>query len=100
MSGHFLRTYQKFDLNDIAGHLLIYGDLSAQCGKCQATDLKLEDHACGQCATEFKYIAFRNVRQHLPKLQKIHAQRPGIILIDFDDYKRETSAQKAKDFLK
>ena len=100
MNEKFLRAYRKFDLKDVGDHLLVYGDLSAQCSKCQAVDLKLEAHACTKCGTEFKYIAFRNVRNHLPKLQKISAQRPGIILIDHDDYKREVGAQKAKEFLK
>ena len=53
MNEKFLRTYYKFDLKDIQDHVLIYGDISAQCGKCQAVDLKLEDHQ------------WENVRQNL-----------------------------------
>ena len=100
MSEKFLRAYKKFDINEVKRHLLIYGDLSAQCAACQAMDLKLEEAVCPKCHTEIKYIAFRNVRSHLPKLQKISAQRPGLHIIDFDDYSREIGAMRAKEFLK
>ncbi|OGX33866.1 MAG: hypothetical protein A3C36_00160 [Omnitrophica WOR_2 bacterium RIFCSPHIGHO2_02_FULL_52_10] len=100
MTEKFIRTYKKFDMNEVRGHLLIYGDLSAQCAACQAVDLKLEETACPKCHAEIKYIAFRNVRSHLPKLQKINAQRPGLHIIDYEDYARELGAMKAKEFLK
>ncbi len=96
----FIRTYKKLDINEIKKHLLIYGDLSAQCANCQSMDLKLEMTACPKCETEFKYISFRNVRNHLPKLQKIDAERPEIQFVDFDDYKRHIGELKARDFLK
>ena len=100
MSEKFIRVYKKMDLNEIKKHLLIYGDLSAQCANCQAMDLKLDMAACPKCETEFKYIAFRNVRNHLPKLQKIAEERPEVALVDYDDYKRLIGAMKAHDFLK
>ena len=78
MSRKFIRIYKKMDINEIKGHLLIYGDLSAQCANCQAMDLKLDMKSCPKCDAEFKYIAFRNVRNHLPKLQKIHEERPSL----------------------
>jgi hypothetical protein len=99
MSEKFIRAYKKLDIYEIKGQLLIYGDLSAQCAHCQTMDLRLEQAVCPQCKVEFKYITFRNVRNHFPKLQKIHAERPGVQIIDFDDYKREMGALKAKEFL-
>lgn len=100
MSRKFIRIYKKLDINDIKAHLLIYGDLSAQCAECQAMDLKLEMASCPKCETEFKYVTFRNVRNHLPKLEKLTQERPDVVLIDFDDYKRQVGAMKARDFLK
>jgi hypothetical protein len=100
MSQKFIRIYKKMDINEIKGHLLIYGDLSAQCANCQAMDLKLDAATCPKCATEIKYIAFRNVRNHLPKLQKINETNPGIQFVDFDDYKRSITEMKARNFLK
>ena len=100
MAKKFIRIYKKLDLNEIKKHLLIYGDLSAQCANCQTMDLKLDMETCPNCATPFKYISFRNVRNHLPKLQKINEEKPDIAFIDFDDYKRITGELKARDFLK
>ena len=42
MSQKFIRVYKKIDINEIKQHLLIYGDLSAQCASCQIMDLKLK----------------------------------------------------------
>ena len=100
MSQKFARIYKKMDINEIKRHLLIYGDLSAQCAHCQAMDLKLDMTACPKCGAEFKYISFRNVRNHLPKLQKINEAKPDIQFVDFDDYKRYIGELKARDFLK
>lgn len=100
MSQKFIRVYKKLGINEIKEHLLIYGDLTAQCARCQAMDIKLGMPTCPKCETEFKYISFRNVRNHLPKLQKINDERPDIQFVDFDDYKRCISELKAKEFLK
>ena len=87
-------------MKEIKQHLLIYGDISAQCANCQAMDLKLDMTKCPKCDADFKYISFRNVRNHLPKLQTINATRPDILFVDFDDYKRISGELKARDFLK
>ncbi|MCK4882748.1 MAG: hypothetical protein KAS92_06970 [Candidatus Omnitrophica bacterium] len=100
MSQKFIRVYKKMNIDEIKQHLLIYGDLSAQCANCQAMDLKLDMTACPKCEAEFKYITFRNVRNHLPKLQKINEATPDIQFVDFDDYKRSVSEMKARDFLR
>ena len=100
MSEKFIRIYKKMDINTIKRHLLIYGDLSAQCANCQAMDLTLDMVVCPKCEAEFKYITFRNLRSHLPKLQKINEARSDIQFVDFDDYKRHIGEMKARDFLK
>jgi hypothetical protein len=100
MNEKFLRVYKKMDVHEIKKHLLIYGDLSAQCAECQAMDIKLEATVCPKCGTAFKFIAFRNVRHHLPKLQKIHEMRPEVQFVDFDDYMRIMGELKAREFLK
>ena len=55
MSQKFVRIYKKLDINEIKQHLLIYGDLSAQCANCQAMDLKpsmrILDLGCGRAAS-------------------------------------------------
>ena len=100
MNRKFVRVYKKMDINEIKRHLLIYGDLSAQCANCQTMDFKLDMTSCPKCEAEFKYITFRNLRSHLPKLQKINETKPDIQFVDFDEYKRHIGEMKARDFLK
>ena len=100
MSQKFIRVYQFKDIRAIQQHLLIYGDLAGQCTNCQAIDLKLDAVVCPHCKTPIKYIAFRNVKDHMPKMHKIHEFRPDITLVDFDDFKKMSGAMKAEDLLK
>ncbi|MDP2654810.1 MAG: hypothetical protein Q8Q08_12390 [Candidatus Omnitrophota bacterium] len=100
MSQRFIRIYKKLDIHEIKQHLLVYGDVSANCGNCQAIDLKLDAQQCPQCGTPFKYIAFRNVKHHLPKLQRLNEQRPELVFVDFEDFSRILGALKAEEFLR
>lgn len=100
MSEKFLRVYKKFDFSHVRDHLLIYGDLSASCSKCKALDVKLDAAQCPACGTEFNYIAFRNIRHHLPKMQRIMDERPDVAMVDFEDYTRIMGQVKAEEFLK
>jgi hypothetical protein len=100
MGQKFIRVYQEQDVSEISQHLLVYGDLSASCENCKAIDLKLDMKQCPSCQTEFKYISFRNVKSHYPKMKKIMGERPGVLIIDFDDYKKCIGAIKAENFLK
>ena len=100
MNEKLIRIYQKLDVGQIKPALLIYGDLGGSCAHCNAMDIKLESLKCPSCQTEFKYISFRNIKNHLPKVLKLHAERPQILIIDFEDYTRQMGAMKAHDFLK
>ncbi len=100
MSQRFIRIYKNLDITEIKQHLLVYGDLSANCANCQALDIKLNVNLCPSCKTEFKYIAFRNIRNHLPKLQKLNVERPSLTFVDYDDFSRILGAMKAEEFLR
>ena len=100
MNSKFIRVYQKFDLEDVKAHLMICGDLSGSCSKCNNLSVKLDMQKCPECQTEFKYIAFRNIRENIVKLLKLSESRPDIKFIDFDDFKKMTGEQKAHDFFK
>ena len=100
MNGKFIRVYQNLDINNIKSHLMIYGDLSASCANCSKMDFKLDAAYCPECKTEFKYISFRNIKVHWPKVQKLFQERPHFKIIDFEDYSRGIGAAKAFDFLK
>lgn len=92
--------YEECDILDIKSHLIIYGDLSANCSQCQAIDIKLDATHCPQCQTEFKYITFRHPKSHLPKLARIKEKFPARKIVDFDDYTRLMGVWRAQEFLK
>ena len=100
MSERFLRIYKKFYLDEVKAHTLLYGALSGNCANCKAMEVKLDQQTCPECKNEFKYIAFQNVKDHLPKMLKISHERPGIIFIDHDDFKRMEGEEKAKNILR
>ncbi len=100
MSQRFLRIYKALDIQEIREHLLIGGDLFGQCAHCQTIGLKLEVHQCPQCHKEFKYIAFKNIKDHLPKLHRLFSERPEIVIVDYEDFKRLSGALRAEEFLK
>ena len=96
MAEKLLRVFNKLDIDDIKEHLLIYGTLAASCSKCNELGLKIETPKCPKCGTEFKYITFRNIKENMAKIQKIHGMKPNMKIIDYDDYKRLTGALKAQ----
>lgn len=100
MSAKFIRVYKPLDVVKVKEQLLIYGDLSGQCAHCDTMDLKLELVSCPNCRASFRYVAFRNVKHHLPKMMNIHETRHDLTIIDYDDYARVLGAKKAEDFFK
>ena len=100
MSKKFLRVYKEIDVKTIKPNLLVYGDVSGVCENCHKVDIKLDLTHCPGCQTEFKFIAFRNIMVHFPKVQKLFSERPQVMIIDFDDYRRNLGAMKAQEFLK
>lgn len=100
MRKKFIRVYKKLDFEDACEHTMVYGDLAASCSKCNALNIRIAESICPECRTEFKYVAFRNVKNHLPKMEKLHEENPKIMMIDFDDYKRSLAEIKAEEFWK
>lgn len=101
LMGHkFIRIYKELDISEIQKHLLIYGDISGQCANCQTMEVKIDMTTCPQCHTDFQYVAFRNIRDHLPKVSKLVKTRPQVTIVDCDDFKRIQGALKAESFLK
>ncbi len=99
MAKQMIRIYEDLDFSDVKEHILEYGVLAGICGKCKEMNIKLNDHACPKCGTEFKYVAFQNVREHLPKMIQLHAQRPGMKFVDHQDFKRIEAETKARSIL-
>ena len=100
MAEKLVRVYKKLDVSLVKSQLLIYGDLGGSCAHCSEMNVKLSDTHCPQCKTEFKYISFRDVKTQLPKIFKLFEERPSLVIVDFEDYKRNIGALKAEEFLK
>jgi hypothetical protein len=94
-----IRMYHHLEFDEIKAHLLEYGVLSGICSNCKEVNQKLDAQACSKCATPFKYIAFQNVKEHLPKILRILHERPDIRLIDYQDFKRIEGEQRARGIL-
>lgn len=98
MKKKMLRIYQTVDFEDVRQHTLLYGDLAGSCSHCNALNVPLSASICPECRMEFRYIAFRSVQHHRPKMSKLISENPRVLLIDFDDYKRTLAEVKAQEF--
>jgi len=94
----FVRVWEELDLADIEKHLIVVGDLSAECFCCHKIGIDSKARACPDCSAIFKYIGFRRKVQ-ASYLQKVKGERPRIILIDFDDFKRSLGKRDARKLL-
>ena len=100
MSEKFLRIYKKMDFNFVKSRLLIYGALSGSCASCKAMDIKLDVRHCPQCKAEFSYVAFMNIKDHMPKMLRLNDERSDLVFVDYEDFKKIEGALKAENFLK
>ncbi len=100
MPDKLIRVYKPLNVNEIKSSLMIYGDLQGTCAGCQALDLKLDATQCPKCQNTFKYISFRNIKVHHKKLKSLLAQRPDLLIIDYEDYNKQLGELKAREFLK
>lgn len=96
MGKHFIREYQNLEFDDVKKHTLEYGALSGMCSNCKELNVKIDMLLCPKCQTPFKYIAFQNIREHLPKMARIMAERSAVRFIDHQDFKRLEGEEKAR----
>lgn len=104
MAKQYMRTYQEFDLDDITKHLLLLGDLSADCAACRAFGIPGNNAAqCPECGTTFKYVTSRRLEHHSGErfslVRRTRERRPDLIFIDYTDYNTLVGKKKARDFL-
>jgi hypothetical protein len=101
----FLRVWQNCDIQEVGKHLLIVGDLTADCASCRELGI---DYAaakqCPKCGVTFRFIASRNTgplnRDRGATVKRIKDRRPDLTFIDHEDYKEITGKQQARDFFK
>ncbi|MDP3921377.1 MAG: hypothetical protein Q8R76_11290 [Candidatus Omnitrophota bacterium] len=102
MSKSYLRIYKEFDITDVEKHLLIMGDLKADCSACRALGISFDAHACPECGVQFKYLSSRRADQHEGErfriVKRAQEQRPDLTFIDYGDYHKVVGKKKARDF--
>lgn len=103
MGRDFLRTFKAYALEEVTQHLLIMGDLSADCASCRNLGIDpYQAASCPQCGTPFKYMASRRVENFPGErgqfARRMSEKRPDLILIDYGDYTKAVGHKKARDF--
>ena len=102
MNKEYLRTFKPYDIEDVQQHLLIMGDLSADCASCRQLGLGGTVASCPNCGTQFKYLTSRRFENHPGERFQIASRlreiRPELVFIDYEDYKRTLGRKKARDF--
>ncbi len=97
----YIRVWQACDVQELTKHLLIVGDLTADCASCRELGIDYSfARSCPKCSTEFKFIALRSLGGGGGAVKRIKDRRPDLTFIDYDDYKQITGKQQARDFFK
>lgn len=103
MKEFLVRVWQKLESDEVKKHLLLAGELTANCENCQQLGIDyLKEKKCTQCGTEFKYIGFRkknNKAEEFFAINRCKEKRPDLIIVDCEDIKRAFGKSKARDLL-
>jgi hypothetical protein len=99
----YMRVWQAVDLEGIQKHLLIVGDVTADCAACRHLGIKYaETQSCPGCGTIFRFITARgavgSTKTMGAAVKRIKDRRPDLTFVDYDDYKSLTGKQSARDF--
>ncbi|MBI4394792.1 MAG: hypothetical protein HY583_01205 [Candidatus Omnitrophica bacterium] len=99
----WLRIWAEKELTDVEKHLLIIGDAKGDCASCRELGLDYKTvKQCPHCQTNFTYVTCRRFETHpLERFQivkRLSEARNDLVWIDYDDYKKLTGRQKARDF--
>lgn len=99
----YLRVLKPFDIEEVRKHLVIMGDLSADCGACRELGIDaFSATSCPKCGTFFKYCTSRRVEnnpgERFSWAKRVSEKRPDYILVDFGDYSKILGQKKARDF--
>ena len=101
----FIRIWQPCELEGITKHLLVVGDVTADCASCRELGIYYSSaQNWPKCGTKFNFIASRQTGK-LDKcrggtVKRIKDRRPDLTMIDYEDYKELTGKQQARDFFK
>lgn len=99
MAKQMIRVYQHLEFDVVRDHTLEYGALSGVCSKCKHLNIKIDVTQCPSCQTSFNYIAFQNIKEHLPKVLKMLQEHRDVVFIDYQDFKRIEGEIRARNIL-
>ena len=99
----WIRVWKDENIAEIQSHLMIVGDLKGDCASCRALNLEYKTaRQCPECGTTFRYITSRRFETHPGErfqiVKRLTEIRKDLIWIDYDDYKKLTGREKAKEF--
>lgn len=101
----YIRVWQTCDIEALKKHLLIVGDVTADCAACRELGIDwVAAKDCPKCRTVFRFIASRLTgpldRNRGATVKRIKEKRPDLTFIDHEDYKEITGKQQAREFFK
>ena len=101
----YIRVWQSVNVEELTKHLLIVGDITADCANCRELGVEYATaKSCPKCGTVFRFIASRNTgmldRGRGGTVKRIKDRRPDLTFIDYEDYKEITGKQQAREFFK
>lgn len=104
MEKYLIRFWKEAEVEDIARHLLIVGELAGDCANCREINIDYtREKYCPKCKTEFKYITSRPAAisrgSRFSIIRRIKNKRQDLILIDHQDYKEIMGKIKARKLL-
>jgi len=103
MRQSLIRVWQQLNAEEVKKHLLLAGELTANCENCQELGIDFTKAGmCPECNTAFKYISFRkksNRSEELSAIGRLREKRPDLIIIDYEDIKRACGKSQARNLL-
>ena len=99
----WLRVWAEKELSEIEKHLLVIGDIRGDCGQCKELGLDYKTvKQCPNCQTTFQYVTCRrfesNPGERFQIVKRLSTVRNDLLWIDYDDYKKLTGRQRAREF--
>ena len=101
----YIRVWQACQVEELTKHLLIVGDVVADCANCRELGIDwIQTRECPKCRTPFRFIASRHTgkldKNRGTNIRRIKEKRSDLTFIDYEDYKEITGKQQARDFFK
>jgi len=94
----YLRIWAEIDIREVQEHIIIVEDKYGHCPNCKKIGIELNDlQSCPSCKREFKYVTSKYARDGKHDIvMRTKKKLPNLIFVDYDDYERVTSKNKAE----